>query len=150
MTELVNNNNMEKDKDRSKEIKMIDYSDFPLIRMNLPDITNDTVYNEIVDGMEGFYDHKKNFQLEIETKNVKEIHMRYMYRFAKFLHKLRKKTPQYLQHTTINIYENLIYNLMYTLFTFLSKPIAPVKLIFWTSRENNSERKITKIQNFYP
>ena len=84
-------------------------------------------------------------------KNVKDINMKYLYKFAKFLHRMKSKDPQYLAHTTIHIYENFIYNLMYTLFTFLSKPIAPVKLIFWESRECTQESKnIKKIKNFYP
>ncbi len=133
------------------EFKLIDISDFPLIRMNLVDITNDIVYNEIENGMESFYTHGKEFRLIIETKNVKDINMKYLYKFAKFLHRMKSKDPQYLAHTTIHIYENFIYNLMYTLFTFLSKPIAPVKLIFWESRECTQESKnIKKIKIFYP
>ena len=130
-----------------RQIKIIDLSDFPLIRMDLPDITEDVIYNEIEYGMEGFYKHGKEFRLEIETKNVENIHMMYLYKFAKFLKSMKKKDPQYLAFTTIHIYDDLIYNLMYTLFTFLTKPIAPVKLIRWKSREDH---QIKKIQHFYP
>jgi hypothetical protein len=127
-----------------------DYSNFPpLIKLRLQSITSNEVYEKITHDMEHYYDHGKPFHLDIETKDVVNIHMIYLYRFAKFLTKMKDKTPQLLQRTTIHIYENYIFNLLYTLFTYLSRPIAPVDIVFWNSRDKE-KRAIQKVHKFYP
>ena len=132
------------------DTKISNFSNFPPhIKMVLTDITNDEFYNDMEKDMEGYYELGYPFILTIECKDVKDIHMKYLYRFAKFLNKLKKKSPQLLQRTTIHIYEKFVYNLLYTLFTFLCKPIAPVEVVFWSSRELDS-RAIKKIHKFYP
>jgi hypothetical protein len=117
--------------------------------MALTDITNDMVYHTMERDIERCYELGSPFVLNIECKDVKDIHMKYLYRFAKFLARLKKKTPQLLQHSKIHIYDSFIYNLLYTLFTFLCKPIAPVEVFVWTSRDLNT-RTIKKIHKFYP
>lgn len=134
----------------AQDTKISDFRNYPPhIKMVLTDITNDEFYNSMENDMEGYYDLGKPFMLEIECKDVTDIHMKYLYRFAKFLNRLKKKSPQLLQRTTIHIYEKFIYNLLYTLFTFLCKPIAPVEVVYWDSRELET-RTIKKIHKFYP
>ena len=134
----------------AKDTEISDFSKYPPhIKMVLTDITNDDFYNSMERDMEGYYDLGNYFTLEIECKDVKDIHMKYLYRFAKFLNSLKKKSPQLLTRTTIHIYDKFIYNLLYTLFTFLCKPIAAVEVVYWDSRDLEN-RTIKKIHKFYP
>ena len=92
--------------------------------------------------MEDDYDALKNtivslytepFELFIDTKHISNVSLYMVTDFAFFLHQLKKKDPQYLKYTTI-----------YKLFTYLSRPIAPVKVIYM------EEDKIKYIKTFFP
>jgi uncharacterized phage-like protein YoqJ len=84
------------------------------------------------------------FELWIETKQISNVSIFMAIDFAFFLNELKKKELPYLQHTTIHVYSEFIYNILYQLFTYLSRPIAPVEVIFF------EEEKIKYIKTFYP
>ena len=119
----------------------------------MTDITNEHEYNEIIDTLEGFYDKKQPFFLIIETKNVRNVHFHYLYKFGSYLNEVRTRNPQELKGTQIHVYDDLNYNLLYTLFVWISKPVAPVKVIYYNGGYNdmsNEKRSIKKIKNYYP
>ena len=118
----------------------------------LNDITNDINYSDLTNIIEGCYERNEYFKLIIETKNLerKKIHMKYLYKLAQFLKKMKNREPTYLLKTTIHVYDDFTNNLLYTLFTFLSSPLAQVEIIYYKSRDNNNLENIKKINNYYP
>lgn len=84
------------------------------------------------------------FELMIETKHISNVSMSMVIDFAFFLNQLKKRDPQYLKYTTIHVYSEFIYNILYKLFTYLARPIAPVKVIYW------NDDKIKYIKTFFP
>lgn len=120
----------------------------------LHDITNDTQYAEVIQKINAIYESGIFFWLLIETKEVRNIHIKYLYKFGTFLNDLKKRTPQLLCYTVIHVYDDFIFNLLYTLFTFISKPIAKVTVFFYeggyTSTQKADEQKIKKIKHYYP
>lgn len=84
------------------------------------------------------------FELIVETKDISNVSMYMVFDFAFFLNKLKQKEPHYLKNSTIHVYSETIYNLLYKLFTYLCPPIAPVKVLYF--EENN----LKYIKTFYP
>jgi len=102
--------------------------------------------------MEDDYEHLKDtivslytepFELYIETKHISNVSIYMVMDFAFFLNTLKKKEP-YLKYTTMNVYSETIYNLLYKLFTYLSRPIAPVKILYF------EDDKLKYIKTFFP
>ena len=119
----------------------------------MTNITNEHEYNEIINTIERFYERNYCFFLIIETKNVRNVHFHYLYKFGNYLNQLRNRNPQELQETQIYVYDDFIYNLLYTLFVWISKPVAPVKVIYYNggySDISNEKKSIKKIKNYYP
>lgn len=84
----------------------------------------------------------EDFELEIETKTISNYNYSMVYNFSLFLLELKQK-PRYLKKTTIYIYSNKVYNLLYLLFTYLCYPLAPVNIIL----NNNND---IYLKTFYP
>ena len=118
----------------------------------LNDITNDINYSDLTNIIEGCYERNEYFKLVIETKNLerKKIHMKYLYKLAQFLKKMKNNETTYLLKTTIHVYDDFTNNLLYTLFTYLSSPLAQVEIIYFNSRKSNNLENIKKINNYYP
>lgn len=98
-------------------------------------------YENMKQTIESFYTN--HFILNIETKNISNISIKFILDFSIFLNKLKLKEPQYLKRTKIHIYSDNVYNLLYFLFT-LTRPIAPVDVLLF---KNN---KIEIIKTFFP
>uniref|UniRef100_A0AB39J7P2 Uncharacterized protein n=1 Tax=Florenciella sp. virus SA2 TaxID=3240092 RepID=A0AB39J7P2_9VIRU len=100
----------------------------------------------VINIIEDNYKLEKEFKLIIETNqlNRENVSLNNVYYISKWLIKLKTKKVQYLKHTMIKIYNNHIYNLLYFLFTYLSKPIAPVEVIMY------EKNHIEKVKTFYP
>ena len=121
----------------------------------LNDITNEKNYSDLTNIIESCYERNEYFILVIETKNLerRNIHMKYLYKLAQFLKKMKEKKTTYLLKTTIHVYDDFTNNLLYTLFTFLSSPLAHVEIIYRNTRYNYNENdlnNIKKISNYYP
>ena len=119
----------------------------------MTNITNECEYNEIINTLESFYEKNHLFFLIIETKSVRNVHFHYLYKFGNYLNRLRTRDPQELQGTQIHVYDDFIYNSLYTLFVWISKPIAHVKVIYYNGGYgdvSNEQRSIKKIKSYYP
>ena len=120
----------------------------------LSDITNDKQYNTMTKEIDSFYNKFKKFYLKIETIHVRKIHLKYLYKFGTYLNSLKYKNPQYLQGTIIHVYDDLNFNLLSTLFTFISSPIAKVSVFYfeggYTINSSNQNRSIKKIKYYFP
>jgi len=119
----------------------------------LSDIQNELEYSNMIDQIENIYEKNELFILIIETNNVRNIKFNYLYKFGNYLKRLKTRNPQELQGTIIRVYDDIIYNLLYTLFTFISKPVACVKVIYYEGgyiQTPSFNRKIKKIKEYYP
>ena len=118
----------------------------------LGNITNDDQFNTMTRSIESFYDKMTPFYLKIETQMVRKIKWNYLYKFGNYLNTLKQKSPQYLRGTTIHVYDDLNFNLLYTLFTYISSPIAKVSVFYFEGgyTPTNTSREIKKIKNYYP
>ena len=63
----------------------------------MTDITNESAYNAIIDTLETFYERNDSFYLIIETKNVRNVHFHYLYKFGNYLNRLKTRNPQELK-----------------------------------------------------
>lgn len=88
--------------------------------------------------------YKDYFELKIDTKNISNVSFGMMIDFSIYLHNLKNKTPKYLTRSKILVYSQSIYDMLYTLFIYLSKPIAPVDVILY----NNNN--IVLLKTFFP
>lgn len=102
----------------------------------------ETQYDTLKHSIESLY--VSPFKLIIETKHISNVSMYMVTDFALFLYRLKQRNPQYLTHTTIHVYSEFIYNLLYNLFTYLSRPIAPVNVLYF------EQDNIKYIKTFYP
>ncbi len=129
------------------------------IYLFLENIENHEQYHDLTNAFEEIYKSKTRFNLLIETVNVRKINMIYLYKFGRFLNDLKKR-ERLLDFTIIHVYDNNIYNLLYTLFTFIAKPIAKVTVIQYegsydvTINDYNSDysihKNISRMKEYYP
>lgn len=119
----------------------------------LQDIQNDLQYNAITREIDTMYSSKLPFWMVIETQQVHNINPKYLYKFGKYLNSL-KSNPPLLQYSQIHVYDDFIFNLLYTLFVFISRPIAKVAVIYYDGGYNSNisltERSIKKIKEYFP
>ena len=119
-----------------------------LIHIELNDFNDDDEYNKILTCIENSYNNKKNLFLSIETKKltIEKVSIKKVYDFSIFLKNYKKKNIQYLKKTTIKIYSKAIYDILYNLFTYISKPIAHVVVMLY----NDTSDDIELIKDFFP
>lgn len=104
--------------------------------------------------MNEIYKQPHPFSILIETTHVKKINIKFLYKFGTYMNGLKTIKPCYLQHTTIHVYDDFIYNVLYTLFVFISKPIAKVTVIYfdggYDQDQNHENKTIKKMKHYFP
>lgn len=117
-----------------------------VVHLNIERFDTKENYTKITTTIEKNYKLNNKFDLVIETKNLssENISIKYLYKFGNWLNNMKKNVNKSLNHTTIKIYDNSVYDILYLLFIYLSSPIAPVDVILYKNNE------IEKIQKFYP
>ena len=121
--------------------------------ITLNDISNDKSYLQLINTIQLQYDNKNYFNLEIDTINLepKKIKMKYLYDLSCFLKQLKNEETTYLTKSKIFVYDEFTNYLLYTLFTFMSKPIAPVHVLLFKNRSGDlSGENIEKYNTYYP
>ena len=120
------------------------------ITLYLKDLQEDIKYNELIKTLDDLYENNKRFNLLIDTYLMKNVKIKYLYLFGMYLKNLKNK-PRLLQYTIIEVYHDYIYNLLYYLFTYLSKPVAKVTVIHYIHKNiNNDINNIIKIKDYFP
>tara|TARA_Y100000816_G_C25898945_1_gene468934 strand:+ start:149 stop:565 length:417 start_codon:yes stop_codon:yes gene_type:complete len=121
-------------------------------KLILSSVENEQSFNEVVTKIDAMYAKNQKFWMFIETKHVEKVHLQYVYKIGKYLNNIRKTYPKHLQYTYIYVYDDNVFNLLYTLFTFVSKPIAKVTVIYYQNeeRQSNKPTNIKKIKEYFP
>ena len=128
---------------------IIDKTNFHNIIVNLISIENDKNYNELIEKLEELHEIKSEITIHVETILVKNISMKYLYRFGKYLNEIRKKSPM-IEYIEIKVYDNVVFTILNTLFTYVSKPITKTTIVFYNGGydENIKNRNIIKTKIF--
>ena len=113
------------------------YEKFPIINVSLGSINNDNDFKEFTDKWLELYDRKTKFSFIFDTSRVGYIHPKYSIYMAIFIKLLKKKPIQYLESSTIYVYNNFIYNLLKVIFN-IEKPVAPVTIIYKCQEKNST------------
>jgi len=100
----------------------------------------DEDYEGLKEKIESFYGQP--FELILETKHITKVSYVMVIDFSFFLRYLKTKEP-HLTYTTILVYSEYIYNLLSILFTYLARPMAPVKVLYF-------ESELKYIKTYYP
>ena len=118
------------------------------IHMDIYSFNSQEEYDVIVNSIKDNYTNKVFFTITIETKFLlyDNISIKYIYLFAKFLTQLKRLNIQYLKQTTMKVYDERVYDLLYYLFLYLSSPVATVQICLY----NISSNEIKKIKYYYP
>ena len=121
----------------------------------LRDIQNDTQFHAMIQEIDAMYTSQTPFWMMIETQHVRDIKPKYLYQFGRYLNNLKTIRPQLLQYSQIHVYNDLIFNLLYTLFIFIASPIAKVTVIYYDGGYTPTnipigQRNIKKIKEYFP
>lgn len=123
------------------------------VKINMGNIESDESFKELTDSLDDLYESKQKFNLLIETIDVENISLKYLYKFGKYLNGLKKRDCL-LEFTIIHVYDNYNYGLLYTLFTFLASPVAKVTVIYYDGGYNKKihikNRNIIKMKDYFP
>lgn len=117
-----------------------DYINFPVIKIDLSGTikNNDDFLNFTNQWLE-LYNKKENFEFIFNTYYSGLINPKYCILMALFIKKIKQQKIQYLQKSTIFVYNKYIFQLLKIIF-YIEKPVAPVEIIF-NNKLNNLEIK---------
>jgi len=121
-----------------------DYINFPLVKIDLSGtIKNNDDFLNFTNQWLKLYNKKENFEFIFNTYNCGLINPKYCIFTALFIKKIKQQKIQYLQKSTIFVYNKYIFQLLKIIF-YIEKPVAPVEIIFYNELNN---LKISEIIN---
>jgi hypothetical protein len=122
-----------------------DYTNFPLVKIDLSGTVknNDDFLNFTNQWLE-LYDNKIYFEFIFNTYNCGLINPKYCLYTALFIKKIKQQKIQYLQKSTIFVYNKYIFQLLKIIF-YIEKPVAPVEIIFYNELNNSTIKQIINI-----
>ena len=120
------------------------FDKFPLVFINFSEkINSEEEFDEFLKQWLILYQNKRNFYFIFDTRDMKDIDIKYCFKMALFIKKLRKEKIHFLQSSFILVNNNYIQKLLDLLF-MLQSPVAPVYI--WTT---NIKEKEKIYQEFY-
>lgn len=106
-----------------------DYSSFPIVNVKINSkVDDDEDFELFLNSWRKLYDDEKNFSFVFDTKDVGWIPLKYSFKMSMFIKELKQRNIQYLQQSTIHVYNTTVMNLLSLIF-ILQKPVAPVNII---------------------
>tara|TARA_Y100000589_G_C26896007_1_gene524187 strand:- start:222 stop:644 length:423 start_codon:yes stop_codon:yes gene_type:complete len=90
-------------------------------------IRNNKNFKHFLSTWESLYELKIKFILVFDTTNMSIPNVKYCFKMTKFIKKIRKKNPQYLQKSYIIVKNNIILNMLNFIF-LIQPPVAPVHI----------------------
>ena len=122
-----------------------DYTDFPVIKIDLSGTikNNDDFLNFTNQWLE-LYNKKENFEFIFNTYNCGLVNPKYCILMSLFIKKIKQQKIQYLQKSTIFVYNKYIFQLLKIIF-YIEKPVALVEIIFYNKLNNLEIKEIINI-----
>ena len=106
-----------------------DYSSFPIVNVKINSkVDDDEDFELFLNSWRKLYDDEKNFSFIFDTKDVGWIPLKYSFKMSMFIKELKQRNIQYLQQSTIHVYNNTVMNLLSLIF-ILQKPVAHVNIM---------------------
>jgi hypothetical protein len=119
-----------------------DFSKFPIVIVNFNEnIENNLDFQNFLDIWLSLYDDKKEFIFIFNTVNVGFPPIKYCFKMASFIKKIRRRNPQYLKRSIIIVKNQRVINLLNFIF-FMQPPVAPVNLTY-----DNTEKILSELDN---
>tara|TARA_B100000524_G_scaffold291087_1_gene165949 strand:- start:244 stop:630 length:387 start_codon:yes stop_codon:yes gene_type:complete len=120
--------------------------------LQLTNIQTDNDFQKITNAIDAMYAKQNQFRMLIETQKVRQVDFKYLYKIGKYLNNVRNTYTRLLTQTQIRVYDDFIFNLLYTLFTWVASPVAKVVVIYYEGgyTDDPSDRPIKKIKEYYP
>lgn len=119
-----------------------DFSKFPIVIVNFSEnIESNEDFQNFLDIWLSLYDDKKEFIFIFNTVNVGFPPIKYCFKMASFIKKIRRRNPQYLKRSIIIVKNQRVINLLNFIF-FMQPPVAPVNLTY-----DNTEKILSELDN---
>jgi len=113
------------------------YDNFPNIFVEFSEsINSETEFDQFLNEWLILYHNRQDFSFIFDTRNMKNINIKYAIKMTLFIKNLRKEPYHYLQKSLILVNDKNIKRLLDFVFT-LQSPVAPVYL--WHINSNDSE-----------
>jgi len=111
------------------------YDNLPIVYVTFNEnITNEDDFDSFLNEWLNLYDRGQDFEFIFDTRNIKDVELKFCIKMALFIKKLKKKTYHYLRKSLILVNDNKIKRLLDFIF-LLQSPVAPV--IIWVTDEIN-------------
>jgi len=121
------------------------YDNFPIVFVKFSEnINSENDFDQFLNEWLILYHNRKDFSFIFDTRNMKNINIKYAIKMTLFIKNLRKEPYHYLQKSLILLNNKHIKRLLDFIFT-LQSPVAPVYL--WKIENENKEYLINTLNN---
>ena len=115
------------------------YDNFPVVFVSFSEsINSETEFDQFLNEWLILYHNRQDFSYIFDTRNMKNISIKYAIKMTLFIKNLRKQPYHYLQKSLILVNDKHIKRLLDFVFT-LQSPVAPVYLWHINSDQINEE-----------
>ena len=104
------------------------YDNFPNVYVTFGKLNSTKEFNILIDEWLRLYEQKKPFTFIFDSSNLEVYNIKYSFKMAAFIHRLKKEPEQYLQRSIILVTNSFIQNLLDLIF-FIQSPVAPVYIV---------------------
>ena len=121
------------------------YDNLPVVFVTFSEsINSETEFDQFLNEWLILYHNRRDFSFIFDTRNMKNIHIKYAIKMTLFIKNLRKQPYHYLQKSLILVNDKNIKRLLDFVFT-LQSPVAPVYLWHINSENINEEYLINTL-----
>ena len=121
------------------------YDNFPVVFVTFSEsINSETEFDQFLNEWLILYHNRRNFSYIFDTRNMKNISIKYAIKMTLFIKNLRKEPYHYLQKSLILVNDKHIKRLLDFVFT-LQSPVAPVYL--WQINEEYDKEYLINTLN---
>ena len=122
-----------------------DYDKSPIIFVTFSEnIYSETDFDQFLNEWLILYHNRRDFSFIFDTRNMKNINIKYAIKMTLFIKNLRKETYHYLQKSLILVNDKNIKRLLDFVFT-LQSPVAPVYI--WQTDDTHNKEYLIEILN---
>ena len=123
------------------------YDNFPIVFVNFSENINyENDFDQFLNEWLILYHNRKDFSFIFDTRNMKNINIKYAIKMTFFIKNLRKEPYHYLQKSLILVNNKHIKRLLDFVFT-LQSPVAPVYLWNIENKNCNKDYLINTLNN---